>query len=159
VARIERQRSNELALRSAIAFTKRVDGIKFAEIVASPVRERVGVQSSEPLLRRKRGEEAFQRRNQKLRRRKSKRIRTRRNDFPEVACPRKDVLKNILMDSAQVLNVEFAFERIRESSSTRVADREAILRSNSRASRSPNVLRRMPLVSSNCESKTMTATR
>jgi len=71
MARIEGKSPDELALRSAIAFSERVDGIEFAHIVAGSVGELIRVQPSETRFCHERGEKRFQRWNQKLRRRKS----------------------------------------------------------------------------------------
>jgi hypothetical protein len=107
MARTQRKRADELALRAAVAFAEGMDGVDLAQIVPGAQSEGIGVETLEVVFGLECGEDGLQRWNQELRGRKAEGVGARGSDLAEVAGPGEDVLKDIAVDRAKVRDVEF----------------------------------------------------
>jgi hypothetical protein len=100
--------TNELALGAAVALAEGVDGVDLAEVVGGALREGVQVEAFEVVVCLEGVEEGFERGDEVLRGWEAEGVGAGGGDFAEVAGPGEDVLEDVVVDGAEVANVEEA---------------------------------------------------
>jgi hypothetical protein len=110
VASVQSELTNELSLRPAIAFTKRMGGVQLADEVGSAVEKILGVKSNKMLLGRELCQNLLQRGFEKSRQPKEM-ASLRDVHGPKLSRPFLHILENVPMDRFQMRDIESTCKR------------------------------------------------